>query len=214
MELAMLVYVVENLTYGGTFWGSMAVFLFLLTAGAYTVNIIIEIYNSRQKETVTKSHSGFREGACIILSYQVDDLLEGVPYEVRWVCGNSVKFKNVKDCYKEYDLVNLSAAVVYRTDTIPAKVVTFKFAKLKLLMVLTGLCVMLDVVLPTRQTAIYIGGAYLTQQVVTSDVAKDVGDRAQKILISQLDKWAEEVPELKDMVAELATNNQQEGEPK
>lgn len=63
--------------------------------------------------------------------------------------------------------------------------------------------VVASMVLPTRQTAIYMAGAYLVQEVVTSDVAAEVGNKTQKAVLAQLDKWAAEVPELREMVQDV-----------
>lgn len=59
---------------------------------------------------------------------------------------------------------------------------------------------LLHVVLPTRDTAIKMAGAYLLQSVVTNDKTKELGDAAYRATLRQLTKWSEEVPELADML--------------
>lgn len=72
--------------------------------------------------------------------------------------------------------------------------------KVKLIIVIL---VVAGMILPTRQTAIYMAGAYLVQEVITSDVAAEVGNKTQKAVLAQLDKWAAEVPELREMIQDV-----------
>lgn len=75
-------------------------------------------------------------------------------------------------------------------NTFPTKVVISL-----MLMLLT-----LHTILPTRDTAIKMSGAYLLQSVVTNDKTKELGDAAYRATLRQLTKWSEEVPELADML--------------
>ena len=75
-------------------------------------------------------------------------------------------------------------------NTFPTKVVISL-----MLMLLT-----LHTILPTRDTAIKMAGAYLLQSVVTNDKTKELGDAAYRATLRQLTKWSEEVPELADML--------------
>lgn len=74
--------------------------------------------------------------------------------------------------------------------------------KLQIILIVSTLGVIL---LLTRQTAIYMAGAYLVQEVTTSGVAAGVGNKTKRVILNQLDKWAEEVPELKDILQEEIT---------
>lgn len=73
----------------------------------------------------------------------------------------------------------------------------------KTFLVVCGVCLTLHTLLPSRDTAIKMAGAYLIQTVVTSEKANNLGDAAYRATLRQLEKWAAEVPELKDMNNEL-----------
>lgn len=75
-------------------------------------------------------------------------------------------------------------------NTFPTKVV------ISLMLIL----LVLHTILPTRDTAIKMAGAYLLQSVVTNDKTKELGDAAYRATLRQLTKWSEEVPELADML--------------
>lgn len=45
-----------------------------------------------------------------------------------------------------------------------------------------------------------MAGAYLIQEVVTSEEVKDLGKASYNAAISQLNKWGDEVPELAEML--------------
>lgn len=80
----------------------------------------------------------------------------------------------------------------------------FNLSKFPTKRVLTFLTIILTLhtILPVRQTMIYMVGAYTAQEVLTSDKTKELGGKTYKALSNQLDKWAEEVPELKEIVTE------------
>ena len=126
MELMLLVYLVENLSYNGTFFGLWAGVLIFVLFGLTTLKMICT------------------------------------------VGGDAFPFK------------------------IPFKT----------LIAIIIICTSLHTLLPKRQTMIYMVGAYAAQEVLTSEKTKELGDKTYKALSNQLDKWAEEVPELKELVTE------------
>lgn len=77
-----------------------------------------------------------------------------------------------------------------------------KHYPLKLVIITLILCSILDTVLPTRETAIKMAGAYLLQEVVTHDKTQELGNAAYNAALRQLEAWAEEVPELTEMVVD------------
>ncbi len=124
MELMLLVYLVENLSYNGSFFGGWSAFLvFILFIGIF-IKVIAVLHDEE-------------------LSFKI-------PF--------------------------------------------------KSLVTLTFICATLHTILPERQTMIYMVGAYAAQEVLTSAKTKELGDKTYKALSNQLDKWAEEVPELKEIV--------------
>jgi hypothetical protein len=54
--------------------------------------------------------------------------------------------------------------------------------------------------LPNKQTATYMAGAYVLQTVVTSDEVKSLGDAAYRATMAQLNQWAEKSPELQTLI--------------
>ena len=71
---------------------------------------------------------------------------------------------------------------------------------IKTISALMLMLLILHTILPTRDTAIKMAGAYLLQSVVTNDKTKELGDAAYRATLRQLTKWSEEVPELADML--------------
>ena len=58
----------------------------------------------------------------------------------------------------------------------------------------------LHAVLPTRQTAIYVAGAYALQEVYKSDTAKELGNATVDTIKAQLTTWGKEVPDLQSLI--------------
>ena len=133
MELMLLVYAVENLSYNGSFF--YTIFQFVLWA-----NIVLGIG---------------------VLFYAITE-------------GD---FKDAKSFLSEY---------------YPKKTVIFLIIS----------CLTLHTLLPQRQTAIYMVGAYAAQEVLTADKTKELGNKTYLAVSNQLDKWAEEVPELKTLISD------------
>ena len=71
---------------------------------------------------------------------------------------------------------------------------------IKTISALMLMLLVLHTILPTRDTAIKMAGAYLLQSVITNDKTKELGDAAYRATLRQLTKWSEEVPELADML--------------
>ena len=82
-------------------------------------------------------------------------------------------------------------------DTISFWVKKFPIKTISALMLML---LVIHTILPTRDTAIKMAGAYLLQSVVTNDKTKELGDAAYRATLRQLTKWSEEVPELAEML--------------
>ena len=68
-----------------------------------------------------------------------------------------------------------------------------------------GFCIFLLVtstILPTKETAIKMAAAYLLQEVVTHDKTKELGDAAYNAALRQLNQWAEDVPDVAQMLVD------------
>lgn len=134
MELMLLVYLVENLSYNGTFFKGVAFSLLIISVIFFIIKVV---------------H------------------IDGDTYELTL----------------NKDSISLSK--------LPKKFVA-----------LIAILFTLHTLLPERQTMIYMVGAYAAQEVLTSQKTQELGDKTYKALSHQLDKWAEEVPELKEIVTE------------
>lgn len=60
--------------------------------------------------------------------------------------------------------------------------------------------------LPNKDTTIYMAGAYMVQEVVTSDTAKEIGNLAVDATKAQLKAWAAESPELAALLVQSGIN--------
>lgn len=56
--------------------------------------------------------------------------------------------------------------------------------------------------LPNKETTIYMAGAYMVQQVVTSDTVQEIGNLAADATKAQLKAWAKESPELATLLVQ------------
>lgn len=64
----------------------------------------------------------------------------------------------------------------------------------------------LGILLPNKETTIYMAGAYMVQEVVTSDTAKEIGNLAVDATKAQLKAWASESPELAALLVQSGIN--------
>lgn len=141
MELMLLVYAVENLSYNGSFFFS---FIQLLLAGHVILALVLVFYAAIMEE------------------------IEGVK-------------SFLKNSYPKKTIITL-----------------------------VSVCLLLHTLLPQRQTAIYMVGAYAAQEVLTADKTQELGNKTYLAISNQLDKWAEEVPELKGLIEDSVTEKVKE----
>ena len=195
MELMWLVYAVENLTYKGDLIFVLSSILLSIAAILWVAGIILpkqDFWGS--KDTKLK----VEEGSYITLTSDYEDLTGGVDYMVRFLCADDIRFENAGDRFKSYSFTAISKRIQHPTVKTLTRGITLPSPKI--FVVLSIIAVMLHVVLPTRDTAIKMAGAYLLQSVVTNDKTKELGDAAYRATLRQLTKWSEEVPELADML--------------
>lgn len=172
MELMFLVYLVQMITPLG--W-------IMMIGGALVVIIEIIIYMnhevSRHLETghhvLSKPALGFEAGTTCCV-----DMCSSYGY-VRDSSGDRLKLPRG-------ELTDLFKPSTYKL-SIP------KFA-----------CVVFLVgfLLPNKDTTIYMVGAYMVQEVVTSDTAKEIGNLAIDATKAQLRAWASESPELASLLVQ------------
>jgi hypothetical protein len=103
--------------------------------------------------------------------------------------------------------VAMKSADAHRLGLAMGEVVSYwkKYYPLKSVIALIIVMMTLHTILPTRETAIKMAGAYLLQQVVTDDKTKALGNAAYNAAMRQLTKWGEEVPDLADMMLDAST---------
>ena len=214
MELMLLVYAVENLSYNGSFFASLATWIFYAFLIALLIKTVIHFYNEHNKEvrTVLKTKVKLSSGDVFNLEKDVYTFEAGKNYKVESVFSHSdtVFFK---ECDSEYDYLKscegrkhieklLSEQKGEQVKTTEAKHISLPKLPIKLLLILSIVFVILHALLPQRQTAIYMVGAYAAQEILTADKTKELGNKTYLVVSNQLDKWAEEVPELKTLISD------------
>ncbi|CAM0109675.1 hypothetical protein VPH5P1C_0115 [Vibrio phage 5P1c] len=225
MELMWLVYAVENLTYGGSFFGTISICLLLASIVGFLIKSYAQWYNDNHKpietvhtEVITTSNSVrqmFTEGFTVTTS-EIEGLSVGVKYTVRKHWEGIKTISLLSDLSKnDYDYVSLEgdayAALMshlkdevtkektYSTFTEGKKIVIPNL-HLKSLVSLTVITCLLNTLLPERNTAIYMVGAYMIQEVVTADKTQALGNAAYNASLVQLNKWANESSDLAEML--------------
>lgn len=223
MGLMGLVYGIENLTYNGTFFGTAAGWLFALLLLGTAVTLAAKFVNNqrapREIRTVDENTSPIN-GKLVkgfILSENIGNLVAGYTY----VIGNH--YRNIKEAwvYPEDDRENYSKKVSVKdddydrmmqdirnqnkvevtvTETTEERKIKLPKLYLKTIASLLCVCLILHTLLPTRQTAIYMAAAYAVQEVLTADKTQKVLGVGYKALENQLGKWANEVPDVADML--------------
>ncbi len=223
MGLTWLVYIVETLTYNGSFFMSLFLWVVSLTA-LYVIAKVLLPYMSPDKEEVLSVKGIVREGQVIVLSEDVGTLKAHTSYTVssagsKWCslkdadgkavhssCGEGTWLHNITDELKDALVLDVS---VTREES-----AEFVLPSIPRSVVVSLICVslMLHTFLPTRQTAIYMAGAYLIQTVVTAEGTQELGSKAYDAALSQVTSWSEEAPKLKGLVEDLVKSAVKEKE--
>lgn len=195
MTLALLVYIVNNLTYSGTFFFTFAVLALILYASVYLFEKI-HLY-------ISKNHPvSLSEGSIYTLKVSISkDFAEGdqVRIEKIWYGLQECMVSSLDGT--KYRSVKLSTLVkaVKAPETVYIPIVTPKKSWLYFAVAFFTL----HTLLPSKETTIYMAGAYLVENVITSDEAKKLGDATYDAALVQVKKWSEEAPELKEMLKPL-----------
>lgn len=210
MELMLLVYAVENLSYNGSFFGTMFNWVFFISIVLLVLQIGLSLYNqhlggSYQKviSTSLDEKDKLRIGSEFVLDKSIGGLVSGKKYQVRHIWRSLNEFR-VEGSSEELNLKGIEDQLKkqeHKEVTVEPKILKFK-APFKTLITLGLLFITLDTLLPQRQTAIYMVGAYAAQEVLTADKTKELGNKTYLAVSNQLDKWAEEVPELKTLISD------------
>jgi hypothetical protein len=191
-SLMWFIYAVENLTYGGSAFAILAV----LGAIFYGSAKLHNAFGVKQSRSITNP-PGIEEGHTYILATGWYGFQAGETLLVRklWRSLNEVR---VNDSHKDYNLSSLQDAVAKDTVHIQGDTpLNFPFKTAMTVILLFGF---LHVVMPSRQTAIYMAGGYVAQEIITSEQAGEMGGLAMAGAKAQLVSWAREVPELQTLV--------------
>lgn len=195
MTLALLVYIVNNLTYSGTFFFTFAVLALILYA---SVDLFEKIHLY-----ISKNHPvSLSEGSIYTLKVSISkDFAEGdqVRIEKIWYGLQECRVSSLDGTkYRSVKLRTLVKAVK-APETVYIPIVTPKKSWLYFAVAFFTL----HTLLPSKETTMYMAGAYLVENVITSDKAKKLGDATYDAAIVQVKKWSEEAPELKEMLKPL-----------
>jgi MFS family permease len=87
---------------------------------------------------------------------------------------------------------------------VPRFVSFLKKLPYKSILALIVVTLVFSTILPTRETAIKMGAAYLIQQIATDDKTQALGNAAYAAAMRQLTLWSEEVPELTEMMTDMS----------
>jgi hypothetical protein len=188
-----LIYAVENMTYESGIFGIFAFFLVILFAAAKIYNTFL-LKPARSTTNPPEIEEGF------------EYVLGRAWY--KWSAGDAVEVKNIWKSLNEvrikgqgstdFNLKTLKLAVTSGTTEIAGDIpLNFPFKT-----VIWGfiICMILHTALPSRQTAIYMAGGYMAQEIITSEKTGELSNLAYDAAKAQLISWAKEVPELQGMV--------------
>lgn len=202
MELMLLVWVVENLTYNGVFFKEVTWCSFIVLCLMWTVKWSISVYNSTQEEytKLVKEVPDLEAGCVFKVSTPSYGLEVGKEYKVTanfgerfWVNGfgtrdhkiNEVRPKLViKECYK----------------TFKGRKIKLPYLPIKPAMYIIAVSLVLHTLLPSKQTALYGVGAYLLQTTFTSEFVQESMTLSQKAILQTLKSWSDDSPDLKEVL--------------
>lgn len=214
MNLTILVYVIETLTYNNNFFATIAAWLAVCLIAFVCTNIFKRYYDNVNKgsseEITFKGH--LEEGSIFTLTKDFKRLKANTPYEVSSLY-RSLDCKSIYVYNLEGRSVIMDGATIDEVEELlktggtikcvtEGKTLDIPKLPIKLVSTLLVVSLFLHTFLPSRQTAIYMAGAYAIEKVVTSDKTQQLGNYAFKATINQLDIWAKEVPELKQLITD------------
>lgn len=206
MELAILVYVVETLTNNGALLFTFFLLSVACAVIAFLYTIDVEKYN-RPAKTVRNLLDLDREGQG--LNLQVTTTKDIGSRKIFIPAGTTLTITriwydgdvDVKEYTRDQLGVRLTKYLLKRDCEeglieLPAINVQSKY-KPKPFVILACILLFLDTVIPSKTTAYYMAGAYMVQQVVGSDKAKELGSLSYEAVRNQLKAWSKsDDPEL------------------
>lgn len=206
MELALLVYVVETLTYNSNTLWTIALLIAIGLLVSFTFKYWV------QKDNRPKGmHSipfVFGQGKRFSLSEPHDTLEANIEYTFSYtdssgdfrVVGSrpslGVTYFNIRDIRDKLAPVMVEKPAINKQVNVRWRLAT------------TVACVLilLHITLPSKSTAYYMAGAYMVQKVLVSEDAKEIGSLAIDATKAQLRVWATKSPELANLMVQSGLN--------
>lgn len=207
MELALLVYIVETLTYNSSImWNiSLLIVIGLLLSFAFQYWV-----QSGNRPAITVGYigtGGTGSGDCFVLSEDYLNLKAGVQYTVSTSYSDGdIRLEGISPASSSYyKRSELRKRMLKEPMTLPA---VNKQVNVRWKLATTVACVLtvLHVTLPSKSTAYYMAGAYMVQKVLASSDAKEIGSLAVDATKAQLRVWATKSPELANLMVQSGLN--------
>ena len=181
MTLALLVYIVSNLAYNGTFFFWLGCFPLVLWGISYVIQLLPwDIYNA-----------SIEVGESYILTKDIG---------TKFKAGDKVVVTNI---WSSLGDVRIECKETNKTDSnikirlfrkcIIDPTVTKPKAQIKSSWLVVGVLFMvLHVALPNRDTMIYCASAYMIQTVITNEKTQELSAAAYDATLEQLKEWSKE----------------------
>ena len=192
MTLALLVYIVSNLAYNGTFFFWLGLFPLVLWGISYVIRLLPwDIYDTPievgETYVLTKDiGTKFKEGDTVV----VTNIWTGLG-DIRLECKETNKTdSNIK--------IRLFRKCITKTTVSKPK------AQIKSSWLVVGaLFMILHVVLPNRDTMIYCASAYMIQTVITNEKTQELSAAAYDATLEQLKEWSKESKDAAKLIAPI-----------
>ena len=193
MTLALLVYIVSNLAYNGTFFFWLGLFPLVLWGISYVIRLLPwDIYDTPievgENYILTKDiGTKFKAGDTVVVTHIWPSL-----GDIRLEC-------------KETDKTDSNIKIrLFRKCIITEPTVTKPKAQIKSSWLVVGaLFMVLHVVLPNRDTMIYCASAYMIQTVITNEKTQELSAAAYDATLEQLKEWSKESKDAAKLIAPI-----------
>lgn len=194
MYLMLAVYFVNNFTYNTKIW-------FLLAAISILIYFVQKVLYFFSGEVLCIRDFPIKEGEEYTLTENIQSLLAGDVVKIARFSESSglvYIYKNSEERYKPEFSLPLKDFLNKVTNK---EAIFFKTVKPnKVFLTLCIIFSVLHIAVPSKSTAQYMVGAYILEEVITSEAAKELGSSAIKIAKNQLEIWASENQDLNKLI--------------
>lgn len=191
MTLALLVYIVSNLAYNGTFFFWLGCFPLVLWCISYVIQLLPwDIYATPievgENYVLTKDIGAkFKAGDTVVVT-NIWSSLGDVRIECKETgnCDIKIKIRFFRKCIEP--------------------TVTKPKAQIKSSWLVVGILFMvLHVALPNRDTMIYCASAYMIQTIITNEKTQELSAAAYDATLEQLKEWSKESKDAAKLIAPI-----------